>query len=95
MFISFKKGVKGYKIWNLKEKKIILSKDDMFDEASMVKPTDFQQVESEKTSRISQRVESHATSPYLDRTVSFEITPEVTHGSDYVANEDVEIDEDQ
>jgi len=53
-FVCFKKGVKGCKIWDLKDKKIILSRDVMFYEASMVKTTDSQQVESEKTNRISQ-----------------------------------------
>jgi len=33
--MDFKKGVKGYKIWDLKDKKIILSRDITFDEASM------------------------------------------------------------
>jgi len=76
VFVGFKKSVKGYKIWNLKGKKIILSRDVTFDEASMVKPTSSQQVESEKTNMISQQVESDATLPPPDRTISFEITPE-------------------
>jgi len=54
VFVGFKKGVKGYKIWDPKDKKIILSRDVTFDEASMVKPTDSQQVESEKTNGILQ-----------------------------------------
>jgi len=37
VFVSFKKGVKGYKIWDLKDNDIILSKVITFDEASMVK----------------------------------------------------------
>jgi len=49
MLIGFKKGVKGYKKWDPKDKKIILSRDVTFDETSMVKPTDSQQVKSEKT----------------------------------------------
>ena len=53
MFVGFKKGAKGYKIWDLKDKKFILSRDVKFDEASMVKPTDSQQGESEKTNKIS------------------------------------------
>ena len=52
MFIGFKKGVKSYKIWDLKDKKFILSRDVTSDEVSMVKPTDSQQVVSEKTNMI-------------------------------------------
>jgi len=80
VFIGFKKDVKDYKIWDLKDKKIILSRDVMFDETLMVKPTDSQEVESEKINRISQQVESDANPPSPDSSVSFEITPEVTHG---------------
>ena len=71
-----------------KDKKIILRRDVTFDDASMVKPTDSQQVKSEKISRISQQVESEATLPPPDRTMSFEITSEVTQGCDHVADED-------
>ena len=91
--MGFKKDVKRYKIWNLKDKKIILSRDVTFDKASMMKPMDSQQVESDKTSRIWQQVESDATLSFPDRSVSFEITPEVTQDGDHVADEDDE-DED-
>jgi len=47
----------------------------MFDEASMVKPTNYQQVESQAANRILQQMESDATSPSLERSVSFEVTP--------------------
>ena len=53
VFVRFKKGVKCYKFWDLKDRKFILSRDVTFDEASMVKPTNSQQVESEKTKEIS------------------------------------------
>ena len=52
-FVGFKKGVKGYKIWNPKDRKFILSIDVTFDEASMVKPTNSKQVESQTANRIS------------------------------------------
>jgi len=42
VFIGFKKGVKGYKIWDSKDKKFVLSRDVTFDEASMMKPTNSQ-----------------------------------------------------
>ena len=40
-------------------------------------------------------MESDATPPPPNRTLSFEITPEVTQGGDHVANHDAEDDEDQ
>ena len=49
-------------------------------------------MESEKINRISQHVESDATPPSSDNSVSFEITPEVTQCGDHVAYAD---DEDQ
>ena len=95
VFIGFKKGVKGYKIQNLKDIKFFLSRDVTFDEALMMKPTDSQQVESKMTDKISQQVESDATSPSLDRSVSFEITLAVTQSGDHIADQDVDDDKDQ
>jgi len=40
-------------------------------------------------------VESDATSPSLERSVSLEIISTVTQGSDHVANQDTDDDEDQ
>jgi len=61
----------------------------------MMKPTISQQVEIEKTKGVSQQVESDVTSPYLERSVSLEIIPTVTQGSDHVADQDTDDDEDQ
>ena len=57
----------------------------MFDEASMVKPTNSQQMESEKIKGISQQVESDATPSSLNKTVLLEITPTVAQGNDHVS----------
>ena len=51
-----------------------------------MKPTISQQVEIEKTKGISPLVEREATTPSLERSVSVEIIPTVTQGSDHVAN---------
>jgi len=51
-------------------------------------------VEREKTNRTSRQVESDPT-PSPDRSVLFEITPEVTQGGDHVADEGADNDEDQ
>ena len=78
-----------------KDKKFVLSRDITFDQTSMLKPTISQQVEIEKTKGISQQVESDATSPSLERSVSLEIILKVTRGSDQVAEQDADDDEDQ
>ena len=49
MFRGFKKGVKSYKIWDPKDKKIILSRNVTFDNASIVKPKNSQHVGMENT----------------------------------------------
>jgi len=61
----------------------------------MLKPTISQQVEIEKTKGVSKQMESDATSPSLERSVSLKITPTVTQGSDHVADQDTDDDEDQ
>jgi len=53
VFVGFKKSVKGYKIWDPKDKKFVLSRDITFDETSIMKPTNSQHVESETTKGIS------------------------------------------
>jgi len=88
VFIGFKKGVKGNKIWDPKDKKFVLSRDVTFDKASMLKPTISKQVEIEKIKGISQQVESDATSSSLERSVSLEIILTVIQGSDHVTDQD-------
>ena len=90
VFVEFKKGVKSYKIWDPKERKFILSRDVTFDDSSMVKPTNSQQVESQIANRILQQVKSDVTSLSLERSVSFEVIPLVTQGDDQVAEQDAD-----
>ena len=52
MFVGFKRGIKGYKIWDPKDRNFVLSRDATFDEASMLKLTISQQVGIEKTKEI-------------------------------------------
>ena len=84
MFVGFKRVIKGNKIWDLKDRKFVLSRDVIFDEASILKSTISQQVEIERTKEVSQQVESDATSSSLEKSVSLEIIPKVTQGSDQV-----------
>jgi len=63
----------------------------MLDEASIVKPTVSQKVETMKTKLlISQRVESDATPHCPVGSISFGISPVVTPGGDHVALLDTE-----
>jgi len=95
VFVGFKRGIKFYKILDPKNRKFVLSRDVTFDEASMLKSIISQQVEFERTKEVSQQVESDATSRSLEKSVSLEIIPKVTHCSDQVAEQDVDDDEDQ
>jgi len=61
----------------------------------MLKSVISQQVEIEKTKGISQQVESDATSPFLERSVSLEIISTMTQVSDHVADQDADNDVDQ
>ena len=38
LFVGFKKGIKGFKIWDPTDRKFLFSRDVTFDEASMLKP---------------------------------------------------------
>jgi len=38
VFVGFKRGIKGYKIWDPKNRKFVLSRNVTFNEASMLKP---------------------------------------------------------
>ena len=53
VFLGFKRGVKGYKLQESEDQKIVLSRDVTFDESSMVKTSCSQQVESGQTEGIS------------------------------------------
>jgi len=39
LFVGFKRGINGYKIWDPKDRKFVLSRNVTFDEASMLKST--------------------------------------------------------
>ncbi|KAH9688249.1 Integrase catalytic domain-containing protein [Citrus sinensis] len=62
-FATIGGGVKGFKLWNLEDKKFVCSRDVTFDETSMMKASSSQQVEN-KTKEVLQRVEFDAT-PYV------------------------------
>ena len=70
VFLGIKRNMKGYKLWDPKNKKIVLSKHVTFDETSLLKSTISQQMERLKTKDVSQRVEVDATPPPLVGSVS-------------------------
>ena len=55
--------MKGYKLWDPENKKIVLSRYVTFDEASLMKSTVSQQVERMKTKDVLQPVHVDATPP--------------------------------
>ena len=63
MFFGVKRNMKGYKLWDPENKKIVLIQHVTFDETSLLKFTISQQVERLKTKDVSQRMEVDATSP--------------------------------
>ena len=68
----------------------ILSKNAIIDEASMMKPTDSQHVESKKTTEVSQQMKSDATPCTPGSLVSFEILLRVTQDENHVVDEDID-----
>ena len=52
----------------------------------MMKPTDSQQVESKKTTEVSQQVESDTTPHTPGSSISFEVPPTVTQDENHVAD---------
>ena len=98
VFVGFKRGIKGFKIWDPTDNKFILSRDVTFDEASLMKPMVSQQVETSKTKELSQQVEIDANPPSLEESASVRIIPGVTQGSnraDEESAEDVEQGQEQ
>ncbi|KAH9782773.1 retrovirus-related pol polyprotein from transposon TNT 1-94-like protein [Citrus sinensis] len=103
IFVGFKGGVKGFKLWDLEDKKFVCSRDVTFDEASMIKASSFQQVEN-KTTEVLQRVEFDATPYVLVSSTSkngstMEVTPKVEEevvSSDVPQNEETidDVDDD-
>jgi len=97
VFLGVKRNMKGYRLWDPKNKKIVLSRHVTFAETSVLKCNVSQQVERTETKEVSQRVKVDATPPSPVGLVSVKISPDVIPGGDHVAridNEQVEdIDE--
>ena len=86
--------MKGYRLWDPKNKKIVLSQHVTFDETSVLKSTVSQQVERTQTKKVSQRVGIDATPPSPVGSVSVRTSLDVTPGGDHVASFDAEQIED-
>jgi len=88
VFLGIKRNMKGCRLWDPENKKIILSKHVMFDETLGLKSIVSQQVERTKTKEVSQRVEVDATPPSPVGSVSVKTSPNVTPGEDHIASFD-------
>ena len=86
--------MKGYRLWDPENKKIVLSQHAMFDETSVLECTVSQQVERTETKEVSQRVKVDATPPSPVGSVSVKTSPDVTPGGDHVARVDTKQVED-
>jgi len=94
MFLGVKRNMKGYKLSDPENKKIVLSKHVIFDETSLLKSTVSQRVERTKTKDVLQQVEFDATPLPLISSVSIRTSPDVTPGEDHIASFDAEQVED-
>jgi len=91
VFLGYKEDLKGYKLWDLKNKEFVSSRHVTLDEASIVKPIVSQQVDKMKIkSEVSQGVEGDATSHCPVGSISSGILSVVTLGGDRVSNMDTE-----
>ena len=63
VFLGVKRNMKGYRLWNPENKKIVLSQHATFDETSVLKSIVSKQVERTKTKDVSLRVEVDTTIP--------------------------------
>jgi len=77
--------MKGYKLWDTKNKKIVLSKYISFNETSLLNSAISQQVERLKTKDVSQQVGVDATPPPPVDSISVEISLDVTPSGAHVA----------
>jgi len=82
--------MKSYQLWDLKNKKIVLSKHVTFDETSLLKSTIFQQVERLKIKDVSRRMEVDATPLPPVGSVSVKTSSDVTPSGDHEASFDTE-----
>ena len=85
VFLGVKRNMKGYRLWDPENKKIVVSRHVTFDETSVLKSTISQQVERTKIKEVSQRVEVDATPPSPVGSVSMKTSPDMTPGGDHVA----------
>jgi len=86
VFLSVKRNMKSYKLWDPENKKIMLSKHVTFDETSLLKSTISQQMERLKTKDVLQRMEIDVIPPPPVGSVSVKISPDVTPSGDHVAS---------
>ena len=94
VFLGVKRNMKGYRLWDPENKKIMLSWHVTFDETSVLKSTVSQQAERMENKEASQLMEVDATSPSPVGSISVKTLPDVTPGGDHIGRVDTEQVED-
>jgi len=84
VFLGTKRNLKGYKLWDSENKKIVLSRYALLNEALFFKSTVSQQVDRIKTKDVSQRMDVDAIPPSPVGSVLVGISPDVTPGGDHL-----------
>ena len=84
VFLGVKRNLKGYKLWDSKNKKFVLRMYVTFDEASMLRPNS-QHMKSMKIKAVLQRVDNYAIPSSLIGSTSFGISQYATLSVDHVA----------
>jgi len=90
VFLGVKRNMKGYRLWDPKNKKIVLSQHVTFDETFMLKSTVSQQVERTKIKDVSQQVKVDAIPPSPVSLISVRTSPDVIQSEDHIACLDAE-----
>ena len=93
VFLGVRRNLKGYRLWDPENKKIVLSRHVTF-ETSVLKSTVSQQVERTETKEVSQQVEVVATPPSPVGSVSVKTSLDVTPSGDHVTRVNAEQVED-
>ena len=67
VFLGFEKGVKGYKLWDLISKKMVTSRDVIFDEAFMLKQNEPETCDDSPQEKLTVEVELDENSSSSDK----------------------------
>ena len=92
IFIDSRSGVKGYKLWCLQDRKMIVSRDVTFDEASLFKVPTGENAKALDESEKSKAVQTEVTTPVVTIPVQLEVTAPVDSSESDSENVKIPID---